>query len=60
VWGQLQAFLKLRRVPLPPAVPRANSSDAVAVAVEARVRRWLRQQLLPTYALMERFYGMGW
>jgi hypothetical protein len=60
VWGQMQAFLKLRPVPLPPTVPRANSSDAVAVAVEARVRGWLRHQLLPTYALMERFYGMGW
>ena len=60
VWRRLERFLGLGRAPLPEAVPVANASGAAAAAVPLAVRRRLRQQLLPTYALMARCYGITW
>lgn len=60
VWRTLERFLGLGRAPLPQAVPVANASGGVPERVPAHVRRRLRQQLLPTYALMARCYGMEW
>jgi len=58
-WRRLQRFLGLTRVPLP-AMPRANGSGAAADQVSPLLRRSLRHQLWPTYALMQRFYGLRW
>jgi hypothetical protein len=60
VWCRLERFLGLNRAPLPALVPRANASGGAAEAVPVQVLHSLRQHLLPTYALMARFYGIGW
>jgi hypothetical protein len=60
VWRRLERFLGLNRAPLPALVPRANASGGTAEAVPVQVLQSLRQHLLPTYALMARFYGIGW
>ncbi len=59
-WRRVQRFLGLKLVPLPQAMPRANGSGGAAAAVPPGLRHSLRRQLLPTYALMQRFYGLRW
>jgi hypothetical protein len=60
VWRRLERFLGLVPVPLPQVPERANASGHDSADVSPLVRAWLRRQLLPTYGLMQRFYGMAW
>jgi hypothetical protein len=60
VWRRLERFLGLVPVPLPQIPERANASGLETAAVPHQVRNRLKQQLLPTYALMRRFYGIAW
>lgn len=60
VWRRVEQFLGLPRAPFPQVSERANASGHASAAVPSRVRSWLQRQLQPTYALMNRFYGMSW
>ena len=60
LWRQLLAFLELEAVSLPPQLPVENAGQGEACGVDPALRRWLRQQLEPTYAAMALRYGMGW
>ena len=59
VWAQVQSFLNLDPVPLP-TLPRENAGKGEAAGVSPALRQKLRQQLRPTYALMEQRYGLRW
>lgn len=59
VWKRLQRFLGLKVMPLP-EVLRANASEGNPQAVPQELLEKLRGELLPTYGLMKRCYGMNW
>ena len=59
VWTQVQNFLEIQRVPLPP-MPRANAGRGESNAVPPSLRQSLRRQLKGTYAVMEERYGLCW
>ena len=59
VWAQVQSFLNLDSVPLP-SLPRENAGRGEAAGVSPALRLKLRQQLRPTYAVMEQRYGLRW
>lgn len=60
LWRRVLAFLELAECPLPGAVGRWNAGAGEAEAVDPALRRWLRQQLAPTYRTMERCYQLQW
>lgn len=60
LWRRLLAFLGLQDVPLPERLPVENAGKGEADGVDSQLRGWLRQQLEPTYALMEQRYGLRW
>lgn len=59
VWTQVQDFLEILSVPLPP-MPRANAGRGESNAVPPSLRQSLRRQLKGTYAVMEERYGLCW
>lgn len=60
VWPRLLAFLGLEAHPLPARLPRRNPGGGEAEQVPMALRRRLRRQLAPTYALMAERYGIAW
>lgn len=58
-WMQVQAFLGLKEIPLPP-LPRANAGRGEAALVSTELRHQLREQLQSTYVAMEKSYGICW
>lgn len=60
LWQRLLAFLGLEPLPLPPQLPVENAGRGEALAVDPQLRRWLRQQLQPTYACLDSRYGLRW
>lgn len=60
LWLQLLAFLGLEARPLPERLPLENAGQGEARGVDPVLRLWLRQHLAPTYAPMERRYGLRW
>jgi hypothetical protein len=60
VWRTLERFLGLHRAPPPAPLAPANASGGAVATVPGELRRRLRQELLPTYALMAKYYGFDW
>jgi hypothetical protein len=60
VWRRVLAFLELEAIPVPQGLAPANAGRGEAAAVPEAVRLNLRQQLAPTYRVMEERYGIGW
>ncbi|WP_191964726.1 sulfotransferase domain-containing protein [Synechococcus sp. RSCCF101] len=59
-WRRIQAFLALKEHPFPGPLPRANAAGNTQLEPSAALRAWMREQLEPTYALMEQRYGLRW
>ena len=60
VWERIQRFLRLRRIPLPMALPRANAGSGEADAVPEAVRERLRVALSATASGVKSRYGIDW
>jgi hypothetical protein len=60
VWRQLQTFLSLSSISLPPLDKPANAGQGEAASVPSSVRQRLREQLEPTYRWAARRYGIHW
>jgi len=60
VWSQVQEFLELDPIPFPQSVKPANTGRGEALGVSERLRELLREQLAPTYRVMEERYGICW
>lgn len=60
LWRRLLAFLGLQDAPLPARLPVENPGQGEADGVDPQLRSWLRDQLEPTYVLMEQRYGLRW
>ena len=58
-WEKIQAFLRLRPVPLP-ELPRANAGSGEANSVPAVVRAQLRDALSTTASGVKQRYGIDW
>jgi hypothetical protein len=59
VWRQLLLFLSLDCQPLPP-MAAANRGGGEEKTVPRSVQNWIRDQLEPTYRVMEQSYGIRW
>lgn len=59
-WRRLLSFLDLEPRPFPDRLPHANRGDSDATLVDARFRDRLRSALEPTYASLEKTYGLRW
>ena len=64
MWRELLQWLELDVVPLPEVAVRANAGTGATRESgddsRARIRSQLREQLAPTYASMEKKYGLVW
>ena len=60
VWERIQFFLKLRPIPLPMALPKANAGSGESAQVTAAVRDQLREALSTTAAGVKQRYGIDW
>ena len=60
VWTRVQRFLQLDELPFPDGVAPANAGSGEAAAVSKGARQQLREQLEPTYRMMEERYGISW
>ena len=60
LWPRLEKFLGLISVPFPDLPERANASGFESAQVPHHVCSRLKLELLPTYVLMKRFYGITW
>ena len=60
VWERIQRFLRLRQIPLPMALPRANAGSGEADAVAEVVRERLRDALSATASGVKTRYGIDW
>jgi hypothetical protein len=60
IWQQLEKFLGLVSAPLPQLPARANASGFESAEIPDHLFHRLQRELLPTYALMKRFYGIAW
>ena len=60
VWEKIQKFLKLRLIPLPIELPRANAGSGEADEVPAEVRDRLRAALSTTASGVKQRYGIDW
>ena len=64
VWRELLQWLELDVVPLPEVAVRANAGTGAIRELgddsRARIRSQLCEQLAPTYASMEKKYGLVW
>ena len=64
VWRELLQWLELDVIPLPEVAVRANAGTGATResgdASRARICSQLREQLVPTYASMEKKYGLVW
>ena len=56
VWERIQRFLRLRRIPLPMVLPRANAGSGESDAVRER----LRDALSATASGVKTRYGIDW
>lgn len=59
-WKQIQHFLKLREIPLPSKLPRANAGQNEAVGINPEVRAQLKSELASTAAGVKARYGIDW
>tara|TARA_B100000674_G_scaffold60527_1_gene42003 strand:- start:423 stop:1154 length:732 start_codon:yes stop_codon:yes gene_type:complete len=60
IWHELLRFLKLKPIPWPGALPRANAGDGLGERVDPALRQQLRRQLAHTVAGIESRYGIRW
>ena len=60
IWQELLRFLKLKPIPWPGALPRANAGDGQGDALDPELRQQLRQQLAETVAGVRSRYGITW
>ena len=60
VWDTIQQFLKLKVIPLPMALPKANAGCGEALEVAPAVRDQLRETLSTTASGVKRRYGIDW
>ena len=59
-WKQIQQFLKLRDIPLPMTLPRANAGQGEANEIAPHVRGQLRNVLAATASGVKQRYGIDW
>ena len=59
-WDRIQRFLKLRAIPLPMVLPKANAGSGEATQVAAAVRAQLRDALSTTASGVKQRYGIEW
>ena len=57
---QIQQFLKLRDIPLPMKLPRANAGQGEASEIAPQVREQLKSELAATSAGVKARYGIDW
>ena len=60
VWDSIQKFLKLKAIPLPMALPKANAGSGEAAEVASDVRAQLRDALSTTASGVKQRYGIDW
>ena len=60
VWERIQRFLRLRRIPLPMVLPRANAGSCESDAVPKAVRERLRDALSATASGVKTRYEIDW
>ena len=60
VWEKIQHFLKLRAIPLPNSLPRANAGRGEAEVIPEEVRQRLRNALETTASGVKKRYGIDW
>ena len=60
VWGRIQHFLKLKQIPLPMDLPRANAGQGEADRIEPIIRSQLKEKLLHTANCVKSRYGIDW
>ena len=60
VWEQIQRFLKVRPIPLPRALPRANAGSGEANEVPVKIREQLKDTLSTTALGVKQRYGIDW
>ena len=59
-WEQIQRFLKLRQIPLPRALPRANAGGGEADEVPGKIRDQLKDEFSTTALGVKQRYGIDW
>lgn len=60
VWPRILRFLDLPEVPLASRLPHLNAGRGEADDVDPALRRRLRDELEPTYAVLAESYGIRW
>ena len=59
-WEQIQRFLKVRPIPLPRALPRANAGSGEANEVPVKIREQLKDTLSTTALGVKQRYEIDW